>query len=176
MKLTRPAAALAVALLGMTALSACAPGDDSAAADDAGTAQTQAADTADSGGSVAEPAFGGDWSVTVDGATISIPDATVVCQEAAGGLSIAIAAPTAAAADQAIAVQLTLGDPPTVQAVAALDADRNALAYTEGTGMGSAEVAVSGSEYTITGEGLVTEIDNPTSMNTKPFEIVVDCG
>lgn len=114
------------------------------------------------------------WSVEVDGAAIEIEDATVVCQEAAGTINIAIA--STSAPDKALGVQLVAGDTPTVQGVGLLDKEGNALAYAEGAGQGSAEVTKNGNVYEITGEGLVTDMSNPTSMQTKPFSVTVDCG
>lgn len=173
MKLTRTATALAIALLSATALSACAPAaNDAAPADStaAGTATTQDADSNTSN----DAASGDGWSIAVDGTDIALDDATVTCQDLDGTLAIAITSPSAA--DQAIGITLQLGDPITVQAVGLVDADGNALAYADGAGMGSASATAEGDTYTITGEGVVTDLNNPTSIDTKPFEVTVTCS
>lgn len=129
-------------------------------------ADDKAADSGSTGGAK--------WSVEVDGAAIEIADATVVCQEAAGTINIAIA--STKEPDKMLGAQVTAGDSPTVQGVGLLDKDGNALAYAEGAGQGKAEAKKNGNVYEITGEGLVTDLTNPTAMETKPFSVTVDCG
>lgn len=102
-------------------------------------------------------------------------DATVVCQEAAGTMNIAIGS-TSAASQQGFAIVLTAGDSPTVQAVALVDAADNALAYTEGIPQGSASATKNGNDYQVSSEGVVTDLNNPTSVQTKPFEVKVSCS
>lgn len=145
-----------------------APAAESAAPADAAGAEEAAAPAE-------APATGGAWSASAGGNPVDIPGADVLCQEAGGYFSIVIAAPTTAA-DQAISVQLSTGDNPTVQAVGMVNADGQLLAYAEGVPFGSASVTTDGSTYEVTGEALLTDPDNPTSMETQPFEITATCG
>lgn len=171
-------------------LAACGGADDTAssqspaeanapAAESAAEAPAESAAPADSAEEAAAPAeapaTGGAWSASAGGNPVDIPGADVLCQEAGGYFSIVIAAPTTAA-DQAISVQLSTGDNPTVQAVGMVNADGQLLAYAEGVPFGSASVTTDGSTYEVTGEALLTDPDNPTSMETQPFEITATCG
>jgi ipoprotein LpqH len=67
---------------------------------------------------------------------------------------------------------------PKVESVA-LVVDGNALAVSSmgGASTGSAQVAVDGSSYTITGDAVGADMKNPMSgMITKKFEIKVTCN
>ena len=119
-------------------------------------------------------AAGGGWSVNVGGEEISLPGAEVYCTEAAGVMSIAIV--STSSTSEGFAIQLSTGDAPEVQAVGLIDSAGNALAYSAGSPMGSASATKDGNTYEVTGEGIVTDINNPTSMDTKPFDVTVTCG
>ncbi|MGJ3508386.1 lipoprotein LpqH [Enemella sp. A6] len=157
---------------GMAADDAPAP----TAAQDEVTDNTEQSDNTEQNEPTEETATdeGAAWSVKVDGQAISIDGAEVVCQDAGGMMNIAIASPNDP--DQAFAVQLTSGDEPTVKAVGLLDKEGNALAYAEGSGVGKASATKDGNTYEVTGEGMVTDVNNPSSMETKPFEVKVDCS
>lgn len=179
----RLTAALAAALLGAAALAGCASSNDTAAENDTAVEETQAVDTGvDAGADAGDDAqadtsggLAGDWSVTVDGTAVDMPDAVATCAEHDGTLAISIAAPSADA-QQAIGATLKVGEPLTVQTVALVDADGSALAYAEGADTGSATATQDGTVYTVSGEAMATDLDNPTSVTTKSFELVVDCG
>lgn len=92
------------------------------------------------------------------------------------GFAISVTSPDLdAAAGQSVGAVLASADDPTVTAVGVTDADGNSLAYAEGTGQGSAEATVDGNTYTISGEGLSTNIADATSVETLPFELTVTC-
>ncbi|PMC71500.1 hypothetical protein FNY97_03930 [Corynebacterium hiratae] len=115
--------------------------------------------------------IGGSYEATVDGQAIVVEDETIVCQEAAGTMNLAVGSGTAG-----ISAMLSTDDNPTVKGVGMMDADGNTLAYAEGSPMGSATATKEGDSYTVSGEGIVTDPQNPTSMETKPFELKITCG
>jgi lipoprotein LpqH len=73
---------------------------------------------------------------------------------------------------------MTDGTPPTVQSLG-LFVDGSALAVSDNMGMkvGSADVTVDGSTYTITGNASGADMKNPMAgMISKPFTIKVTCS
>lgn len=190
MKVTKSVATL-MAALSLASLAACSQSEgDSSAKSESATTQAAAkdtdkaadskstsaksADTADASaasGDAGSATMGGSYEATVDGKAIEVDDPTIVCQEAAGMMNLAVGSGNAG-----LSAQLTVGDAPTVKAVGMMDGDGNAVAYAEGSPMGSAQVTKDGDTYTVTGEGIVTDINNPMSMETKPFELKITCG
>jgi ipoprotein LpqH len=102
--------------------------------------------------------------------------ASVTCVKTGG--KIEIGSGSTNGARQALAVVMTDGSPPKVDSLA-LFVDGNALSVTNGMGMqvGSANVAVDGKTYTITGTAQGADMKNPMAgMITKDFNIKVSCG
>ncbi|RRJ85837.1 hypothetical protein EG850_11440 [Gulosibacter macacae] len=188
MKLTTPRliSALAIALLSASALTACSGGNDATPADtapaQADTASTEAANTGaeesaeteeSTGG--ANTSVGGEWSATLDGIKVEIENATVACTELDGKVNIAIAAPDTTT-DTAIAAIIKLGDPLTVEGATIIQTDGTTVAFAPESGMGSANATVDGNTYTVSGEAMAADMSNPTSVETKTFEIVATCN
>ncbi|MDO5677669.1 MAG: lipoprotein LpqH [Propionibacteriaceae bacterium] len=146
---------------------------ETAAAETAAEPTEAAADETEAAANEGGAAAGGSAKITVDGQEITISDAVIVCQPANGNMNIAIGSQSA---QEGLSIVLTEGDAPTVKAVGLVDADKNAVAYAEGSGMGSASATKDGNTYTVTGEGIVTDLNNPTSIATKPFEATVECN
>lgn len=118
----------------------------------------------------------GDFSLTVDGQSVEFGDANVACADSEMGFAISVASPDLdAASGQALGVVLSSADDATVESLGLVDADGNTVGYAAGTGQGSAEATVDGSTYTITGEGLSTNLEDPTNIATVPFEFTVTC-
>lgn len=180
MKITKTLVSL-FAAISLTTLAACSQseadnGEKSAdattevAANEAG--KTEDSDTDSDANTDAQTAsIGGSYEATVDGKAIVVEDETIVCQEAAGAMNLAVGSGTAG-----ISAMLSTDDNPTVKAVGMMDADGNTLAYAENSPMGSATATKEGDSYTVSGEGIVTDTKNPTSMETKPFELKITCG
>lgn len=124
-----------------------------------------------------EVSTGGNSSVKVEGKDLDGLDLnSVTCVKSAGKITVA-SAPIGGGA-QGLGVVMTDTDPPKVESLG-LVVDGNALAVSEMGGMktGSAEVAVDGSNYTITGEAAGADMQNPMAgMITKKFEIKVTCN
>ena len=163
--------------LGLAACSDNGPGEapvSSAPASTAGSAAPATYSGADSGTDSGADAAGGGWSVKVGGEEISLPSAEVYCTEAAGVMSIAIVSTDSTS--EGFAIQLSTGDAPEVQAVGLIDSAGNALAYAAGSPMGSASATKDGNTYEVSGEGIVTDLNNPASMDTKPVDVTVTCG
>ena len=79
---------------------------------------------------------------------------------------------------QGLGIVMTDEATPTVESLGMV-VDGNALAVTNtmGANVGSAEVKVDGTTYTITGEATGADISNPMAgMITKPFTITVTCN
>ena len=76
-----------------------------------------------------------------------------------------------------LAVVMTDANPPTVDSLG-LTVDGNALAVSNtGAKVGSADVKVDGSTYTITGQAAGADMKNPMAgMVSKPFTITVTCS
>ncbi|MCK8643629.1 lipoprotein LpqH [Mycobacterium colombiense] len=102
--------------------------------------------------------------------------ASVTCVRTGG--KIDIGSGSTGGAQQALAVVMTDEANPKVQSVA-LVVDGNALAVSDNMGakVGSANVAVDGKTYTITGQAQGADMKNPMAgMITKDFTIKVSCG
>ena len=102
----------------------------------------------------------------------------VTCVRTGGKIDIGSGAPTAAGAQQALAVVMTDEATPKVESLA-LFVDGSALSVTNTMGVkaGSANVAVDGKTYTITGLAQGADMKNPMAgMVTKDFSIKVTCG
>ncbi len=102
--------------------------------------------------------------------------ASVTCVRTGG--KIDIGSGSTSGAQQALAVVMTDEATPKIQSLA-LVVDGNALAVSDNMGakVGSANVAVDGKTYTITGQAQGADIKNPMAgMITKDFSIKVSCG
>ena len=110
------------------------------------------------GGSAPAPAAGGAASQVSTGGKINVASGAVNGQ--AG-----------------LAVVMTDANPPTVDSLG-MTVDGNALAVSNmGAKVGSADVKVDGSTYTITGQAAGPDMKNPMAgMVSKPFTIKVTCS
>lgn len=119
---------------------------------------------------------GGSTEVKVDGSDLAGLDLnSVTCVKQGGKINVASAAINGQAG---LAVVMTDANPPTVESLG-MSVDGNALAVTNtmGAKVGSAEVKVDGSTYTITGEASGADMANPMAgMVTKPFSVKVTCN
>jgi lipoprotein LpqH len=144
--------------------------------DDKGS--TPASSPAAAGGSSSAPqvSTGGGSEVKVEGQDLAGLDLnTVTCVKAGGKINVASGA---VGGQQGVAVVMTDAAAPAVESLG-LVVDGSALAVTQMGGMktGSADVAVDGSTYTITGEAQGADMKNPMAgMVTKKFEIKVTCS
>ncbi|MEN3321692.1 MAG: ipoprotein LpqH [Mycobacterium sp.] len=127
-------------------------------------------------GSGSQVSTGGSTEVKVDGKDLSGLDMkSVTCVKQAGKINVASGAINGQAG---LAVVMTDANPPTVDSLG-MSVDGSALAVTStmGANVGSAEVKVDGSTYTITGEATGADIKNPMAgMITKPFTVKVTCS
>jgi lipoprotein LpqH len=118
----------------------------------------------------------GSTQVKVDGSDLPGLDLdSVTCVKQAGRINVASAA---IGGQQGIGVVMTDAEPPVVESLGMV-VDGTALSVASSAGMqvGSAEVAVDGDTYTITGEAQGADLANPTAgMVTKQFSITVTCG
>jgi lipoprotein LpqH len=138
-----------------------------------------------SGGQTASPASsaapsaatGTGAQVKVGGTDLAgLNPASVTCVKQGG--KIDIGSGSTGGPQQALAVVMTDANPPTVDSLA-LVVDGNALSVSNGVGakVGSANVAVDGKTYTITGQAQGADLKNPMAgMITKDFNIKVTCG
>ncbi|HET9889966.1 MAG TPA: lipoprotein LpqH [Mycobacterium sp.] len=138
-----------------------------------------------SGGHTATPASstapsaatGTSAQVKVGGTDLAgVNPASVTCVRTGG--KIDIGSGSTGGAQQALAVVLTDEATPKVQSLA-LVVDGNALAVSDNMGakVGSADVAVDGKTYTITGQAQGADMKNPMAgVITKDFSIKVSCG
>jgi ipoprotein LpqH len=138
-----------------------------------------------SGGHTASPASstapsaatGTGAQVKVGGTDLAgLNPASVTCVKQGG--KIDIGSGSTGAQQQALAVVMTDEATPQVQSLA-LVVDGNALSVSNGMGakVGSANVAVDGKTYTITGQAQGADLKNPMAgMITKDFNIKVTCG
>ncbi|MCF6390270.1 lipoprotein LpqH [Mycobacterium sp. MBM] len=129
-----------------------------------------------SGDGTAAVASGGNTEVKVEGQDLAGLDLkSVTCVKAGGKINVASAA---IGGQQGLGVVMTDDASPKVESVG-LVVDGNALAVASmgGANSGSAEVKVDGSTYTITGEAVGADMNNPMAgMITKKFEIKVNCN
>jgi lipoprotein LpqH len=127
-------------------------------------------------GSGSQVSTGGSTEVKVDGKDLSGLDMkSVTCVKQAGKINVASGAINGQAG---LAVVMTDANPPTVDSLG-MSVDGSALAVTStmGANVGSAEVKVDGSTYTITGEATGADMKNPMAgMITKPFTVKVTCS
>jgi len=133
-------------------------------------------DTASPASSTAPSAAAGGTQVQVGGSDLAgLNPASVTCVKQGGKIDIGSGS---TGGQQALAVVLTDEAIPQVQSLA-LVVDGNALAVSNNMGakVGSANVAVSGKTYTITGQAQGADLKNPMAgMITKDFNIKVSCG
>ena len=119
---------------------------------------------------------GGNTEVQVDGKDLAGLDLkSVTCVKQAGKINVASGAINGQAG---LAVVMSDANPPTVDSLG-MTVDGNALAVTNtmGAKVGSADVKVDGSTYTITGEASGADLKNPMAgMVTKPFTVKVTCS
>ena len=118
---------------------------------------------------------GGSTEVKVDGKDLSGLDLnSVTCVKQGGKINVASGAVNGQAG---LAVVMSDANPPTVESLG-MSVDGNALAVTNmGAKVGSADVKVDGSTYTITGEATGADMKNPMAgMITKPFTVKVTCS
>jgi lipoprotein LpqH len=129
-----------------------------------------------SGGSSTQVSTSGNSEVKVEGQDLAGLDLnSVTCVKTGGKINVASGA---VGGQQGVAVVMTDGATPTVESLG-LVVDGSALAVAQMGGMksGSADVAVAGSTYTITGEAQGADMKNPMAgMITKKFEIKVTCN
>lgn len=122
-------------------------------------------------------ATGTSAQVKVGGTDLAgVNPASVTCVRTGGRINIGSG--STGGAQQALAVVLTDETAPKVQSLA-LVVDGNALAVSDNMGakVGSANVAVDGKTYTITGQAQGADMKNPMAgMITKDFSIKVSCG
>ncbi|NMO04144.1 lipoprotein LpqH [Gordonia sp. TBRC 11910] len=116
----------------------------------------------------------GQASVTIDGKPLEMNSKTVVCNEAAGKVTIAIGDSTAGGTAGVGAV-LTTGDNPQVQSVGLGATNGQALGWVRGVPGGDATATKDGKSYTISGNVTGIDMSNPTSPSKKSFEIKVTC-
>lgn len=137
-----------------------------------------ASDTAASGGAgtSTQVSTSGNTVVKVEGQELAGLDlSSVTCVKAGGKINVASGA---VGGQQGVAVVMADATPPTVESLG-LVVDGSALAVAQMGGMksGSADVAVDGSTYVITGEAQGADMKNPMAgMITKKFEIRVTCN
>jgi len=143
--------------------------------DDKGSSAPTTAATAAAVGD-SEVSAGGASEVKVEGADLAgLDPASVTCVKQGGKINIASGA---AGPQQGLGVVMTDEATPVVESLG-LVVDGNALAVANNMGVksGSAEVAVDGDTYTITGEAQGADMKNPMAgMITKKFEIKVSCS
>ena len=137
-----------------------------------------------SGGHTASPASstapsvaaGGGAQVKVGGTDLpGLDPASVTCVKTGGKIDIGSGS---AGGRQALAVVMTDEATPKVESLAMV-VDGNALSVSNNMGakVGSANVAVDGKTYTITGQAQGADLKNPMAgMITKDFNIKVTCG
>jgi lipoprotein LpqH len=141
---------------------------------DKGTSSSSS--SAAKGSGTSQVSTGGSTSVKVEGQDLAGVDLnSVTCVKAGGKINVASGS---AGGQQGLGVVMTDEASPKVESVA-LVVDGNALAVSSmgGASTGSADVAVDGKNYTITGDAVGADMKNPMSgMITKKFEIKVTCN
>ncbi|OBI86486.1 hypothetical protein A9X01_17235 [Mycobacterium asiaticum] len=139
-----------------------------------------------SGGHTASPASNAPASVATGGSAgtevkvggsdlAGLNPSSVTCVRQGGKINIGSGS---TGGQQALAVVMTEGNPPTVDSLAMV-VDGNALSVSDNMGakVGEAKVAVDGKTYTITGQAQGADLKNPMAgMITKDFSIKVSCG
>jgi ipoprotein LpqH len=144
--------------------------------DDKGSKPASSTPAASGSSTSAQVSTNGNSEVKVEGQDLAGLDlSSVTCVKAGGKINVASGA---VGGQQGVAVVMADAAPPTVESLG-LVVDGNALAVAQMGGMktGSADVAVDGSTYTITGEAQGADMKNPMAgMITKKFEIKVTCS
>ncbi|WP_026356602.1 lipoprotein LpqH [Mycobacterium sp. 141] len=124
----------------------------------------------------AKVSTGGNTAVKVDGADLAGLDLnSVTCVKQGGQITVASGA---VGGQQGLGVVMSDEATPKVQSLG-LVYDGSALSVSDNMGVkvGSAEVKVDGSTYTISGEASGADLNNPMAgMITKPFTITVSCS
>jgi len=132
--------------------------------------------TAAPASSAAPSAAGSGTQVQVGGSDLAgVNPASVTCVKQGGKIDIGSGS---AGGQQALAVVMTDEATPKVESLA-LVVDGNALSVANNMGakVGSANVAVNGKTYTITGQAQGADLKNPMAgMISKDFNIKVSCG
>ncbi|HEX4587004.1 MAG TPA: lipoprotein LpqH [Mycobacterium sp.] len=141
-----------------------------------GCSDHKSAPAAATGGQGSQVSTGGSTEVKVDGKDLSGLDLnSVTCVKQGGKINVASGAISGQAG---LAVVMSDANPPTVDSLG-MSVDGNALAVTNtmGAKVGSADVKVDGSTYTITGDATGADMKNPMAgMITKPFTVKVTCS
>ncbi|WP_396877776.1 lipoprotein LpqH [Mycobacterium sp. SMC-2] len=121
-------------------------------------------------------ASGGGAQVKVGGTDLAgLDPASVTCVKSGGKINIGSGS---SGGRQALAVVMSDEATPKVESLAMV-VDGNALSVSNNMGakVGSADVAVDGKTYTITGQAQGADLKNPMAgMITKDFNIKVTCG
>ena len=128
------------------------------------------------GSGTAQVATGGNTEVKVEGQDLAGLDLdSVTCVKQGGKITVASGA---IGGQQGLGVVMTDEATPKVESLGmVVDGNALAVAAMGGASTGSADVAVDGSTYTITGEAAGADLQNPMAgMITKKFEITVDCS
>lgn len=156
-----------------TLLMACS--DDGGDSGNKTTAAVSTAAQGDTGGTQVTTGGGG-TEISVDGKPVAGLDlATVTCVKQAGKINVGSGS---VSGQQGLGIVMTDEATPKVESLGIV-VDGNALAVTAGMGMsvGSAQVAVDGDTYTITGEAQGANMSNPMEgMISKDFTIKVACS
>ena len=138
----------------------------------------QSASPASSAAPSASTGTGTNAQVKVGGTDLAgLNPSAVTCVRTGGKIDIGSGS-TGGGPQQALAVVMTDEVTPKVESLA-LFVDGNALSVSNGMGakVGSADVAVDGKTYTITGQAQGADMKNPMAgMITKDFNIKVTCG
>ena len=114
----------------------------------------------------------GHAKVTVDGKDQNVTG-PVTCQKAGGELQIGIGQP---GSSNAIAVQATDSNPPTVHQIALGTVNNVTLTYQQGAPGASATATENGDDYKFSGTATGIDKTNLTAgLVSKPFEIDVTC-
>ncbi|PRC45947.1 hypothetical protein C6A85_92585 [Mycobacterium sp. ITM-2017-0098] len=144
--------------------------------DDKGTTAESTSAQSSESSQTSAVADGGNTEVKVDGADLAGLDLnSVTCVKAAGKINVASGA---VGGQQGLGIVMSDEATPVVESLG-LVVDGNALAVANamGASSGSAEVAVDGDTYTITGEAVGADMSNPMAgMITKPFTVTVTCS
>lgn len=119
-----------------------------------------------------DPAASGDATVTVDGEPLAgLDTSNIQCVKQGGKISVG-----SADADASLGLVMTDEATPKVESLGIMvDGITLAVSQVGGSELGSAEVAVDGDTYTVTGTAAGTDTEDPTTVLEKEFEIVVTC-
>lgn len=177
MKLIKPLAAIALPLTLAASLVAC-DGDESAApsisAAESSSADSGSSNTIDSpAGTIVE---GGSYTASIDGEPFEVTDPTTVCTDVDGDMAIAVGSTEGGPDVQGISILIGADD--SVMSVAMGSTSGRNLAYAPEAGFGEATASVDGDTYTVTGSGLVADMNDPmaATLDPVPFEVSVTCS